>query len=462
MNVLLVRAKPTRIENTRLPSSLSNEIGIVPPLGLAYIAAYLISNGISVKIIDAEAENLSVEQVRQRVLKNKPQIVGITTMTPTFHDDIDVAKVAKEYGALVVMGGPHINAMPMETLKNKYVDFGIVGEGEYPMFKLVEAIEKKLSYSEVPGLVYKGGTKKVRMNPPYINPKIDELPFPARDLLPNEVYHSIITKGRLTTIDAGRGCPFSCGFCFKQPSDQKIRFRAPELVVDEIEVVINEYNIKEINFISDTFTYKKDFVEQLCKEIINRGIDISWVAPTRADCITPELLKLMKKAGCRSLRYGVESGSDRILKLMGKKLDKKNILNAFQLTKDAKIEAFAYLIIGYLSETEETIKETLSFVKELKPDLLMYNIATPLPKTKLFKQAVEAGLVNPNYWNDFILNENHERVPYLFKDTEKWIDLAYRDFFFSHRFVLKKILGIRASNILNYVKGLKGLLGLRK
>ncbi len=461
MKVLLIRAKPTKIKNTRLPISLAKEVGYVPPLGLAYIAAYLISKGISVGILDAEAKNLSLEQVRQEILINKPKLVGITSMTPTIHNDFDIARVSKESGALVVMGGPHFTAMPMETLKNKHIDFGILGEGEYPMFKLVEAIDKKIPFNEVPGLGYKDKNNNCFQNQSYIHPNIDELPIPARELLPNELYHSIISKGRLTTVCAGRGCPFPCGFCFKQPSDNSIRYKTPKLVVDEIEEVVKKYNVKEINFISDTLTIKKNFIKQLCNEIINRKINISWIAPTRADCITPELVKLMKKSGCRSLRYGVESGSEKMLKLMGKKLEKRNIIDAFRWTKEAKIEAFAYLILGYLNETEETIKETLHFVKELKPDLLMYNVAVPLPKTMLFQQAVDAGLIDPNYWDNFLMDENYEKVPYLFKDTEKWIGKAYRDFFYSPRFVTKKLLEMRPNNILNYIKGIRGLLGLK-
>jgi len=462
MKVLLIRSKPSNMSNTRLPASLSDEVGCVMPLGLAYIASYLRENRISVSILDAEAENLSLTEIKQKIEQIKPDLVGITSMTPNIHEDLKVAKLAKSCGCYVVMGGPHINAMPVETLGFDFIDFGIRGEGEYPTLKLVQALQGEKDFKEVPGLVYKNAEKEIIMNAPYIHENIDEFPFPARDLLPYEKYFSLISKGRLTTVCAGRGCPFTCGFCFKQPSDKKFRFRSSKSVVDEIEEVINKYRIEEINFVTDTLTVKKDFIEGICNEILNRNIKISWIAPTRVDCITPELVKLMKKAGCRSLRFGVESGSPEILKLMNKNINLEQIFTAFKWAKEAKIETFAYMIVGYLNESEKTMKQTLDFVKKLKPDLLMYNVATPLPCTKLFEQSVEAGLVDSNYWQKFLKDENYPRIPYLFKDTEKWIDKAYREFFFSPSFILKKILEIRPGNILLYLKAFKGIRGLKK
>ena len=462
MNILLVRAKPTKLINTRLPKSLADEVGCVMPLGLASIAAYLRGKGLPVTMIDADAENLSIIKLKEKMLRAAPGIVGITTITPTIHDDLKVARIAKEIGAKVVVGGPHVNAMPVETMQLFPVDFGIQGEGEYPMFKLIEALTNDLPVDHVPGLVFRNKIGEIVKNSPYIHENLDELPIPARDLLPLGRYSSIITKKRLTTMTIGRGCPYNCGFCFKQPSDKKIRFRNPKLVVDEIEEVVQKHGINEINFTSDTLTINKNFMQDFCQEIIGRKIRISWIAPTRVDCVTLELLKLMKRAGCRSLRFGVESGSAKILKCMGKYIDKKRVLQVFNWARQEEIETFAYLIIGYLNETEGTVKETLDFVKKIKPDLLMYNIATPLPSTRLFEQAVEAGLVDPEYWKKFLLDENYPRIPYLFKNAEKWIGLAYREFYFSPKFILKKILGMRRENAQNYLKAARGIMGLRK
>lgn len=457
MKVLLVRPRPTMLQNTRVPESLAHEIGYVMPLGIAYIGAYLRKNGVPVSIIDAEAEELSQTELIKRMTQAKPDIVGITTMTPTVHDDMAVARIARQLGAKVVAGGPQVNAMPEETIRAFPVDYGVYGEGEYPMFRLVEALDKSLPLNNIPGLIYKGENNKIIVNPTYIHHDLDQLPMPAIDLLPYERYHSIITKGRLATVCIGRGCPYQCAFCFKQPSDSKIRFRDPKSVVAEIELNVRKYGVREINFVSDSLTVKKSFIEELCNELLKSEVRVSWIAATRADCITPALLRLMKRAGCRSLRFGVESGSDRILKLMDKNLDKEKMVQAFRWAKQERIETFAYLIIGYLQETEDTVKETLSFVKKLKPDLLMYNIATPLPATRLFDQAVKAGLVPREYWNNFLLDADYPRIPYLFADTDKWIQRAYQSFFFSPRFLCKKALLVRPENIKSYFKAFKGI-----
>lgn len=462
MNVLLIRAKPEKLKNSRLPKSLREEVGQVMPLGLASIAAYLRGKGIPVSMIDADAENLSITELKEKMLKARPDIVGITTMTPTIHDDLKVAGIARDMGAKVVAGGPHINAMPAETMRSFPIDFGILGEGEYPMFKLIEALNNNSSVDNVPGLIFRNKLGEIVENPPYIHENLDDLPVPARDLLLHDRYSSIITRKRFTTMAIGRGCPFNCGFCFKQPSDEKIRYRNPKLVVDEIEEVVDKYDTNEINFTSDTLTLNKDFIRNLCEELIARKVKVSWIAPTRVDCVTPGLLKIMKRAGCRSLRFGVESGSAKILESMGKDIDKKGTLQAFNWARQEGIETFAYLIIGYLHETDGTVRETLDFVKEIKPDLIMYNIATPLPSTRLFEEAVRAGLVDPEYWKKFLLNEDYPRVPYLFEKAPNWIDSAYREFYFSPTFILKKILGMRPGNVGNYLKAARGIMGLRK
>jgi len=461
MKVLLVRSNPDNLQNTRLPLSLQKELGCVMPLGIAYIAAFLREKGIKVEILDVEAEGLTLDQVRQRISESQPDIVGITSMTPTVHNDLDVAAIAKELGARVVIGGPQAEAMPVETMSIKDVDYLIQGEGELPMYKLSLALEGKISFPDVPGLVYTSGGNTINSNGQYINDDLDSLPFPAWDLLPMDKYNAIISNGRLATLSPGRGCPFHCGFCFKQASDKKVRFRNPSSVADEIEQLINSYKIKEINFVSDTLTVNIDFIFGLCQEIIRRNINISWIAPTRADCVTKEMLQIMKRAGCKSLRYGVESGSPHILKYMGKHTDLERIIQAFRWAKEVKIETFAYLIIGYINETENSIKETLKFVKRLKPDMLMYNIAIPLPATRLWHQSVKAGIVDPDYWKRFIENRNTPRIPYLFTDADKWIKKAYREFYFSPRYVLKQVCKIRPNTISNYFKAFRGIAGLK-
>jgi anaerobic magnesium-protoporphyrin IX monomethyl ester cyclase len=460
MKVLLVRSRPTKVQNTRLPASLAREVGYIMPLGIACIAGFLRENGVAVSILDAEAEGLSLHQMKQRFAECKPDVVGVTSMTPTVHDDLDVASIAKEMGAKVVIGGPQANAMPVETLSCENVDFVVQGEGELPMLRLLDALNDLIPFSEVPGLMYIEEDGRIKQNAPFINNDLDSLPFPAWDLMPFELYHSIISKDRLATVSPNRGCPFHCGFCFKQPSDKKVRFRNPYLVADEIEMLVKDFKVKEINLVSDTLTVKKDFVFLLCEEIIKRNLTVSWIAPTRADCVTKEMLRIMKRAGCRSLRFGVESGSPRILESMRKECDLETMARAFRWAREIGIETFAYLIVGYIYETEESAQETLDFVNVIKPDLLMYNFATPMPGTRLWEQVVAEGMVDPDYWKRFINDRNMPRIPYLFKDAEKWIKKGYRDFYFSPRVIMKQALAFRPGSIKPALQAFRGLLRL--
>ena len=234
------------------------------------------------------------------------------------------------------------------------------------------------------GLIYRK-EKEICINPPYFVDNLDGLPYPARHLLPVEKYSVIIALHPIATIVSSRGCPFQCEYCSKDINHNKYRVRDPKKFVDEMEYLIKNYKVKEIIIIDDTLTLNKNNITAICKEIINRNIKIKWESPTRVDCVDPELLKLMYKAGCRRLRYGVESGDQEILSLMKKGITLKQVEDAFKWTKKAKIEAFAYFMIGYRNETEETIKKTIKFAKKIKADMAMFTVATPLPNSEFYK-----------------------------------------------------------------------------
>ena len=458
MKILLIRNHDHGDINTRLPESLNKVRGILPPLGLAYIAAVLEKAGYQVGILDVPALNLTTQELRQRILEESPTIVGVTTMTSSIKGALEVLKIAKEHVPITVIGGPQLATYPQETLSYDFIDYGIIGEGEYPFLDLVRAIEQKKSVENIPGLVYKENGQ-VHANPAYIHMNLDEIPFPARHLLPMKKYTSIISRDPMTTMVSSRGCPFQCGFCFKTPSDAKYRARSAKNIVDEIELVSNEYKVREIMFYDDTLTYKKEHVMNICQEILRRGLKIRWESPTRVDNIDSGLLKLMRKAGCIRLRYGVESGDPGILKLMRKGIDLELIKKVFCLTKKAGIETFAYFIIGYIHETKRTLENTISLAKSLDPDYLMFTVATPYPGTPLYEMARQEGFVQGDYWREFTLGLTNDRLPYFVPDAEKWVRMAYRSFYFRPAYILKRLLRIGSWNDLyKDFKGLKGLL----
>jgi radical SAM superfamily enzyme YgiQ (UPF0313 family) len=368
-------------------------------------------------------------------------------------------KLSKEVSKdiITVIGGPQISVFPNETLSFDFVDYGIFGEGENAMLELVNNIEEGKSTSDIQGLLYKKD-KKVFINQASLIEDLDSLPFPARHLLPNEKYHCVISKHPFTTMITGRGCPFRCGFCFKGPSDKKIRLRSAKNVVDEMEHCIEKYKVKEIMFYDDTLTFNKEHIKNICNEIISRKLKVDWESPTRIDCVDEDTLKVMKKAGCIRLRYGVESGDQRILDVMMKKTTLEKVEDAFKLTKKIGIETFAYFIIGYATEDEQTIRNTINFAKKLDPDWVMFTVATPLPSTNLFDLSVEKGLIDEQYWKNFVLGKTSERIPFLVKDADEWAKKAYKEFYLRPKFFFKKVYKIRSfDTIKKYMRGFNSI-----
>ena len=440
MKILLIR--PSNIENinTRLPQSLNIRQGVLPPLGISYIASTLEEAGYVVKILDAIALNLATEEIRKYISDFKPEITGITAMTPTLFGALESARLAKEEGSITVLGGSQLSTYPVETLSYPYVDYGINGEGEHAMLELINALKEGSDISSIQGLIYKKNNE-VYVNDSTIVGDIDSLPFPAYHLLPMAKYNSIISLYTVSTMISTRGCPYKCSYCFKQPSDRIFRCRSPKSVVDEMEFLVKTYKVKEIMFYDDVIALRRSHIVGICEDILSRNLKVKWEAPTRIEHIDEELLGLMYRAGCIRLRYGVESGDKEILRLMNKKIDLKHAIEIFKLTREAGIETFAYFMIGYAGENETTIQKTINFALTLDPDLAMFTAVTPLPHTPLYNLAKDEKLILTDYWREFTLGKKKgERIPYFFIDAEKWVKLAYRRFYLRPKFIFRKIM----------------------
>jgi len=272
-------------------------------------------------------------------------------------------------------------------------------------------------------------------------------------------YDSIIGIAPVSTMISTRGCPYRCNFCFKQPSDKKFRFRKPDKIVDEMEYLADRYKVKEVMFYDDVLTLRREHVVGICENILSRDLKINWETPTRIEHVDKDLLKLMKRAGCIRLRYGVESGDQRILDIMNKKIDIQLAKKVFKLTKSIGIETFAYFMIGYIYETEKTITKTIDFAIELDPDLVMFTVVTPLPQTPLYDLTQKEKIIEGDYWREFTLGKKKgERMPYYVPDAEVWVKRAYRKFYFRPIFIFRKLAKIRSFNMLK--KYLKAFLGI--
>lgn len=458
MKVMLIRYHDQREINPRLPRSLSEVRGVVPPLGLAYIAAALEQDGHRVSILDALALNLTRADTAAAIARASPHIVGITTMTPTVRGALEAAALAKDHGATVILGGPQLAAYPLETVSHRAVDFGVVGEGEEVMRQLALRLQEGQPMQDIPGLVYKENGQ-VRANSPAIVPDVDALPWPAFHLLPMERYSSVLGVGRIATMISSRGCPFRCGFCFKHPSDRKLRWRSPKKVVDEMECLVSEYGVQEIMFYDDVFTVKRGHAWSICEEILSRNLRVAWETPTRVDRVDLELLRLMRRAGCVRIRYGIESGDNNILDVMKKRISLQEVRDAIRWTREAGIEAFGYFIIGYAGETPQSMARTIAFAKELGLDAAMFDVAVPYPHTDLYQQAQKLGIVSGDYWAEYTLGLREDKLPFFVPDAEQWVKKAYREFYFRPQIVVRRLRQTRSWEALrNGLKAAKALI----
>jgi anaerobic magnesium-protoporphyrin IX monomethyl ester cyclase len=446
MRVALVRYHDY-CTNTRQLASMQKRAGVLPHLGLAYIHSALKKAGHTVMSVDAPPLHLDEEGLRRRLLEFMPDLVGVTTTTPGFPGALEACRVAKGVGAKVIIGGPHTEVFAKENLVHDCIDYVGVGEGATIMVELADRLggvsrpkpaenvkssslpildrHAPATHGTIQGLVTRDSDGGIA---PMVN--LETLGWPERESMPMYSYHSIIAAYPFTTMISSRGCPFQCSFCFKQSVDKKSIFRSPEDVVGEMIYLRERWGIREIMFYDDIFTMKRSRVFEICDLILRKNLRIRWEAPTRVDLVDQELLNTMARAGCVRLRFGIESGSEELLKMMKKESDIGVIRDAVAQAKRANISTFGYFIVGYLGETVEQYNQTVDLAMQLPLDYATFYTATPLPGTKLHAQAVERGLVPADYWLRYVQGSTSERLSFLVPNAEERARKAYRKFYF--------------------------------
>lgn len=377
------------------------------PLGILYLASYLIKKvkSVHVQVIDGaiKGEKVVIEQ-----LKNfKPDLVGISVLTPSRHQAINIATVAKKINprSKIVLGGIHPTLMWHQMMKNYPVtDYIIKGEGEITLYELV----KNKDLQNIKGLVWRRG-KNIINNPdrPLVK-NLDEIPFPAWELI-NPLDYPAWGQGFSNGINLekevripiifSRGCMGSCTFCSTWKVWKGYRFRSGKNVADEIEMVVKKYNAKHFVFQDDTLTGSKKEIINFCREIIKRGLKIAIHGTTRVDFVDEELLRLMKKAGFYKLAYGIESGSPALLRSINKKTDLRIILKATRLTKKVGLQLCALMMFGLPGETADDRQFTNKLLKQINADEVgTVGEIWVFPETTLFQQVKKAKLIDEKFW----------------------------------------------------------------
>ncbi len=415
------------------------------PIGLMYIAAVLKKAGYCVEILDAfflgadlvgdnretVTVGLSFEQIKQEILNRKPDVVGIAgPFTSQISNAIETSKAAKQVDPtiLTVMGGPHVSLVPKEFLEETgMVDVAVIGEGEYAMLEIVQCHEAKKGFGDVLGVAYRqNGAVTVNARRPFLK-DLDELPYPAYELVDMEKYLGQSKIGyrsfqdRAISMVTSRGCPFNCCFCAVHlHMGQGFRAHSAQYVLDHIQYVVDKYKVKNIFFEDDNLTLELKRFEAICDGIIERKIKIGWETPNgvRADCLNMELLKKMKRSGVKSIFVGVESGDQQILdKVICKSLDLNKVVEFAKNSYELGLKTGAFYIIGFPGETKENMQRTVDFALMLKRkyDVGMHLfMATPSYGTRLYEECKKKGYVAEDLsWNAFAQARQPKGLPLI-------------------------------------------------
>jgi radical SAM superfamily enzyme YgiQ (UPF0313 family) len=453
MKVLLIN--PPR-ENEIIgnnPRIIEEERGFNPPLGLLYLAGYLEKyTELDLTIIDAQAEKLDYSALESRIASVSPDAVGLTVMTMTLIDVMKTIEIVKRINSntRVVLGGPHVHLFPEETINLKNVDYLVLGEGEEAFRELLDNIDENERLREIPGLVFKDKGTVIHTG---IRPSIkdlDNLPFPARHLVPYKKYTSLLSKGDVaTTMFTSRGCPYKCAFCDRPHLGKAFRARSARNVVDEMEECTN-MGIREFLVYDDTFTVNKKRVIDICNEIVQRKLDIGWDIRTRVDTINEEILVHLKKAGCQGIHYGVEAGTEKILTVLNKGITIQKVKEVFNLTRKYKIPILAYFMIGNPAETRDDILTTFKVMKDLNPDFVHMTILTPFPGTKIYLDGLKSGIIIKDYWREFAANPTPDFIPphwgenFTREELNNLLIQGYKNFYIRPSYILKRIARVRS------------------
>ncbi len=369
-----------------------------PPLSLAYLASVLIDKH-DVTIVDFSTGKYNWKRYRY----DEFDVVGISADTVRFPLSLRIARRAREQGATIVMGGPHVSFHDTEALRSGLVDYVVRNEGEYSFRSLIEYLSGDAPLDSVMGVSHLDSAGSVVRSPdaPFIT-DLDSLPFPARELLNLKLYNERMNGRLMTTLITSRGCPFNCDFCASSEFfGIRWRARSVDNIMAEIELLYERYGYRALCFVEDNFTMDPARAIELSERIRAKNWDLIWEAWSRVDTIVkhPEMISTMARAGFKWTFVGFESGSQEVLDGYGKKTLAGDAFRAMEILERNGVQATGAFILGAVNDTKRTINETIGFAKDLNPRKVQFSILTPYPGTKLYEQ-VKDRLLTEN-WDKF-------------------------------------------------------------
>jgi len=401
----------------------SRENMIWPQVELATMAACLHPD-YKVEVVDAIATRMSWAELDEVLSKKRPKYYLTQVTAPTLTNDMYGVFLAKSRGAKTIAFGTHVTPNTMNTMTDyPALDFVLRGEPEMTLRELVDALEGKTGQNEpmetllqktdpgrqpisaecvaqgdlssIKGLAWRqAGEVKISPDRPFF-PDLNEMPLPMHELLPLNDYRMPLIKGPYAFVVPSRGCPAGCKYCIKHVSyNYSVRVRSAENIMEELWS-LKKLGINNVMFYADLFTVNRDHVVSICKAMIEEKIDMQWMCNSRVDYVDEEMLSLMGQAGCHMISWGIESGSEEVLKRARKGANPAKAEQALTWARKAGIKNFGYFIIGLPGETEESIKQTIAFSKTLPLNVAIFHIAAPYPGTPFFYEVVENGWFRP-------------------------------------------------------------------
>jgi radical SAM superfamily enzyme YgiQ (UPF0313 family) len=437
----------------------------LPPLGILYLAKVLEDNGHTVEVVDFNAEDVSEEEIRKKIKSSDAVGMTIYTEPIALSNSKIISNLVKEVNPNipVLIGGPHCSLFPDKAINEIKADICVIGEGELIINKIAEAIQGKRKLSTIPSIYYREGDQIKKTKEAEQIGDLDSLPFPARHLVDKYEYGIMtgvkLSKGKLTSFLASRGCPFRCRFCAMRCLLPKYQRRSIDNIAEELDEVIDA-GYKTISFVDDNFLQKQDEAEKLMDFIIQKGEKLHlWIEEARVDSVNRKLYQKMRDAGVEVISFGIESGNQDVLDFYNKKITTDQIRKAVKLSKEMGFFVNASFILGAPIETKEHIENTIRFAKSIPLDsVVFYNLSYGYG-TPIWDDAVKGGILKSDEYN--IIANSEKGLGHLTEDELNYYNMkAYKSYYYNPRLWLRELFFALSKRDFRFFKlGFKTLFG---
>ncbi len=435
-----------------------------PPISLTQAAAVLREHGHEVRVNDCSVEEIDRQKLAEILADFKPDLLVMNSTTPSLNFDLTIPPLAKEVLPQVKVAafGIHVGTLPEDAFTmSQTLDFIVRGEPEMTITELADALEKKSAFGGISGLSYRQNGSVFHADSRAFIPNLDDLPFPAWDLIDLDNYKLPFSGRRFLMVTTARGCPYDCIYCVAQSYyGRKVRARKPAKIVDELEFLQEKYGVKDFFFWSESFTIIKAAIKELCKEILRRELKIRWVCNSRVDNIDQELLELMKQAGCWMISYGVESGEQAILDAIKKDITIEQIRRALRLTRKVGFQIAGHFVLGLPGETPQTLRKTYDFACSLDLDYAQFYCASPWPGSEFYNLAKREGWLASNNWDEYEQDNSVTNYPGLAaEEITRFRNWATRRFYLRPKIVWRTLRRIKSPDeFMNFLRMLRAFM----